>query len=74
MFVQDAVQEIFGVAPAILGARAARTSRYGLAAELATPAGLEPATSRLEGECSIQLSYGVIRTVRYTVCELTAKF
>src|SRR5438067_9622539 len=26
---------------------------------LATPAGLEPATSRLEGECSIQLSYGV---------------
>ena len=22
------------------------------------PAGLEPATSRLEGECSIQLSYG----------------
>ena len=27
---------------------------------LATPAGLEPATSRLEGECSIQLSYGVV--------------
>jgi hypothetical protein len=25
---------------------------------VATPAGLEPATSRLEGECSIQLSYG----------------
>ena len=31
---------------------------------LATPAGLEPATSRLEGECSIQLSYGVVETVR----------
>ena len=27
---------------------------------LATPAGFEPATTRLEGECSIQLSYGVI--------------
>ena len=26
--------------------------------KLATPAGLEPATIRLEGECSIQLSYG----------------
>ena len=26
---------------------------------MATPAGFEPATSRLEGECSIQLSYGV---------------
>jgi hypothetical protein len=25
---------------------------------LATPAGLEPATCRLEGGCSIQLSYG----------------
>jgi hypothetical protein len=28
---------------------------------LATPAGLEPATCRLEGGCSIQLSYGVVR-------------
>jgi hypothetical protein len=27
---------------------------------LVTPAGFEPATTRLEGECSIQLSYGVI--------------
>ena len=26
--------------------------------EMATPAGFEPATIRLEGECSIQLSYG----------------
>lgn len=26
--------------------------------EMVRPAGLEPATSRLEGECSIQLSYG----------------
>lgn len=34
---------------------------------LATPAGLEPATVRLEGECSIQLSYGVGETVRNTV-------
>jgi hypothetical protein len=29
-----------------------------LAETLATPAGFEPATTRLEGECSIQLSYG----------------
>ena len=27
---------------------------------MVTPAGLEPATIRLEGECSIQLSYGAI--------------
>jgi hypothetical protein len=26
---------------------------------MATPAGLEPATTCLEGRCSIQLSYGV---------------
>jgi hypothetical protein len=26
--------------------------------EMATPAGLEPATNSLEGCCSIQLSYG----------------
>jgi hypothetical protein len=30
---------------------------------LATPAGLEPATCRLEGGCSIQLSYGVGRAL-----------
>jgi hypothetical protein len=29
-----------------------------LVLDLATPAGLEPATCRLEGGCSIQLSYG----------------
>ncbi len=28
---------------------------------MATPAGFEPAATRLEGECSIQLSYGVVR-------------
>jgi hypothetical protein len=32
--------------------------------QLATPAGLEPATTRLEGGCSIQLSYGVSRCLR----------
>ena len=31
---------------------------------MATPAGLEPATCRLEGGCSIQLSYGVGRVWR----------
>lgn len=39
----------------------ARGCRHGRRAErdgLATPAGLEPATCRLEGGCSIQLSYG----------------
>ena len=30
---------------------------------LATPAGLEPATCRLEGGCSIQLSYGAGRAL-----------
>lgn len=29
---------------------------------LATPAGLEPATRSLEGCCSIQLSYGAVRS------------
>ncbi len=32
---------------------------------VATPAGLEPATTRLEGECSIQLSYGVVISRRH---------
>jgi hypothetical protein len=31
---------------------------------MATPAGLEPATCRLEGGCSIQLSYGAGRALR----------
>lgn len=34
---------------------------------VATPAGFEPATSRLEGECSIQLSYGVAAGIRARV-------
>ena len=32
--------------------------------EMAHPAGLEPATIRLEGGCSIQLSYGRIKNVK----------
>src|SRR6202035_2290051 len=32
-------------------------------AKMAPPAGFEPATTRLEGECSIQLSYGVIASI-----------
>jgi hypothetical protein len=30
---------------------------------MATPAGLEPATCRLEGGCSIRLSYGAFEAV-----------
>ena len=32
-------------------------------AKLARPAGFEPATSSLEGSCSIQLSYGRARAI-----------
>jgi hypothetical protein len=39
--------------------------------DVATPAGLEPATCRLEGGCSIQLSYGVGRVLRSSVEILT---
>src|SRR6478672_5325546 len=43
-------------------------SRFRFRELMATPAGLEPATCRLEGGCSIQLSYGaegvVARSVR----------
>jgi hypothetical protein len=37
---------------------------------LATPAGLEPATCRLEGGCSIQLSYGAHRAYAEAVKSL----
>jgi hypothetical protein len=40
---------------------------------LATPAGLEPATCRLEGGCSIQLSYGVGRALRSSIQILMGK-
>lgn len=32
---------------------------------MARPAGLEPATTHLEGECSIQLSYGRVKDTAY---------
>ena len=32
--------------------------------KMAVPAGFEPATIRLEGECSIQLSYGTVMTFK----------
>ena len=37
-----------------------RSEEFLLRSEIAPPAGLEPATARLEGECSIQLSYGSV--------------
>ncbi len=37
--------------------------------QMVHPAGLEPATIRLEGGCSIQLSYG-----RLSICKQTSSF
>ncbi len=33
---------------------------------MATPVGIEPTTVRLEGGCSIQLSYGALRSPKQT--------
>ncbi len=52
--------------------RAIRRFHLNTNSGLARPAGFEPAATRLEGECSIQLSYGRL-TVRYTVREQAAK-
>ena len=53
------VRVSFGDFVSIVSAKMAEN----LAEILATPAGFEPATTRLEGECSIQLSYGVVASV-----------
>jgi hypothetical protein len=39
--------------------RAGNSGPFSHRGNMATPAGFEPAATRLEGECSIQLSYGV---------------
>jgi hypothetical protein len=44
----------------IAGPKASCRCKISLAETVATPAGFEPATIRLEGECSIQLSYGAV--------------
>src|SRR6202043_3954852 len=51
------------LAPSYLCSKDLSPSLYNLLIKMATPAGFEPATSRLEGECSIQLSYGVEATI-----------
>ena len=44
-----------------------QAGNWSLSMPLATPAGFEPATCRLEGGCSIQLSYGVFRALRSSI-------
>ncbi len=65
--VQKSLPAIF-VEPAIPNRSVFAASRPAVFAQVARPAGLEPATLGLEGRCSIQLSYG--RKPRRTVtCE-----
>jgi hypothetical protein len=40
------------------------TDAASVATKMAIPVGVEPTTSRLEGECSIQLSYGTERAAQ----------
>jgi hypothetical protein len=76
--VPNAVQ---GVANAAQAAWASRHSAVMVfpsppkrrAISLARPAGLEPATSDLEGRCSIQLSYGRVRRTSYGKNERIAR-